>query len=63
VLAKTSSNLTDRPNELVLGLSPASKNVSEEAEDTVEIRHQATTSETQSKLGRLPTWCSELQRV
>jgi hypothetical protein len=30
-------------DELVVGRSPAGKNVSTEAEDIVEIRHQATT--------------------
>jgi hypothetical protein len=35
----------DRPSQLVVGHSPAGKNVSREAEDTVAIRHQATTSE------------------
>jgi hypothetical protein len=32
-------------NELVVGQSPAGKNVSTEAEGIVEIRHQATTGE------------------
>jgi hypothetical protein len=32
-------------NELVVGQSPAGKNVSTEAEDIVGIRHQATTGE------------------
>jgi hypothetical protein len=35
----------DFDNELVVGQSSASKNVSTEAEDIVEIRHQATTAE------------------
>jgi hypothetical protein len=55
MLAKTISNLTDKPNELVVGRSPASKNVSEEAEDIIEIRHQATTGEKYRKLRRLRT--------
>jgi hypothetical protein len=33
-------------NELVVGQLPAGKNVSTEAEDIVEIRHQATTEAT-----------------
>jgi hypothetical protein len=32
-------------NELVVGQLPAVKNVSTEAEDTVEVRHQATAGE------------------
>jgi hypothetical protein len=33
-------------NEFVVGQSPAGKKVSTEAEDIVEIRHQATTEDT-----------------
>jgi hypothetical protein len=36
-------NITLTLNELVVGQSPASKNVSSEAENTVGIRHQVTT--------------------
>jgi hypothetical protein len=34
-------------NELVVGQSPAGKNVSTKAEDIVQVCHQATTGETQ----------------
>jgi hypothetical protein len=49
-------------NELVLGHLPAGKNVSTEAGDIFEIRHQATTDE-DSRLRRPNTCCSELQSV
>jgi hypothetical protein len=45
VLAKVSSNSTDRPNELVVGQSPVGKIASTETEDIVGIRHQATAGE------------------
>jgi hypothetical protein len=38
-------SLTLTLNELVVGQSPASKNMNTEAEDIVGIRHQATTGE------------------
>jgi hypothetical protein len=44
VLAKASSNLTGRPNELLDSRQPI-KNVKTEAEGTVGIRHHATTGE------------------
>jgi hypothetical protein len=43
-LAKASNNLT-YGNECVVRQSPAGKNVSTEAENIVEFRHQATTDE------------------
>jgi hypothetical protein len=39
------SRVDSSSNELVVRQSPADKNVSTEAEDIVEIRHQATTGE------------------
>jgi hypothetical protein len=45
-----------------VGQSPAGKNVRTEAEDIVDIRHQATTGE-DSTLRRLTRCCSELQSV
>jgi hypothetical protein len=45
MLAKASSNLNDRPNELVVRQSPPGKDVRTEADDTVEIRCHATTGE------------------
>jgi hypothetical protein len=47
-------------NELVVGQSPASKNLSTETADIVGISNKVTTSEG-SKLRTLSTWCSALQ--
>jgi hypothetical protein len=48
--------------ELVLGQSPAGKNLSTETKDIVGIRQQATTNE-ESRLRILSTYCTELQNV
>jgi hypothetical protein len=49
VLAKAGSTLTDdRPNELLVGQAPASKNVRTGADKIVEVRHQATTDDSKA---------------
>jgi hypothetical protein len=47
-------------NELIVGQSPAGKNVSTEAEDIVGIRQQATTGKDTVEGGDLSVCCSEL---